>query len=183
MRTMAEIKGYCRIDDDGCWIWGGAKSDGWPRIYAPDYSNRDGAACIQPGRKAVWHVRHKKPVPAGYRVYSTCQVLDCVNPNHAVCMTPAEWGKRTADSGNWKGNLRRIAVNRQTARRLSVITPELIALVTNSDKKGVELAKEHGVSKSVISKIRTGNAKAFQPVGGLFTGLLMAANDSKRRAA
>lgn len=179
--TLNDIRDRCRLVD-GHWLWAGALSDGWPRIAAPEYTRHNGRKISQHGRRAVWHVIHQKPIPAGWRVFGTCKERTCVNPDHLVCEPTAERGRKVAKSGKWKGDLRRIAAVRATARKRSHLTPELIEYIRMSPKTGKALCEELGLGRTVVSKVRSGKTTAYTPVGGLFTGLL-AANESNRRAA
>lgn len=183
MKTIQEVKGRCRIDGQH-WIWTGAMTeDGWPRICGPDHTNHAGKPTTQHGRRAVYHMASGKPIPSGWRVFGTCEERSCVAPNHLECKPVAERGAEVAASGAWKGRVARVAANRATGRTRSSLTPELIALIYSSTKKGTELAAETGLSRSTVSRVRTGKALCFEPVGGLFTGLLAANQSNERRAA
>jgi len=179
--TLDDIKARCVLQD-GCWLWRGALSDGWPRIFAPDYTKKGGAKTSQPGKRAVWHVKTGKPIPSGWRVFGTCQAKTCCNPAHIQCQPVAEWGKRVAESGRLQGVMRRIVANRATGRARAKLTGQDVEEIMASEETGLVLASRYGVAPQTISKARHGKARAHQPVGGLFSGLL-AANDSKRKAA
>jgi hypothetical protein len=179
-KTLKDIEDRCRMVD-GHWLWAGAMSDGWPRVYAPDYV-KGGRQLSQPGRRAVWHVVHRKPIPDGWRVFGTCDEPTCLNPDHIACEPPAKRGEKVAASGKWKGNIRKIAASRAAGRKRSHLTPEMIEYILSSPKTGKALSEELKIGRTIISNARRGKARAFMPVGGLFTGLL-AANDSKRRSA
>jgi hypothetical protein len=179
--TLDDIRARCVIDN-GCWLWKGAKSDGLPRIWAPDHTNHAGGMSSQPGRRAVHHVKTGQAIPAGWRVFGTCTSKLCVAPHHTDCKAPAEEGARVAASGKLKGQVKRIAANRAIGRKRSRLTAELIETIRTSRKSGQALSLETGLARQTISKARTGQALAFEPVGGLFTGLL-AANDKHRAVA
>ena len=169
-RTLEDVKGRCRIDGVH-WIWTGALSEGqWPRIYAPDYTD-GGKLKSQPGRRAVWHMKTGKPIPNGWRVFG-CDVALCISPACVVCEPPASRGEKIADTGSWKGNPKRIIANRLSGRKRSQLTPVLIAQISTSDKTGVELSAETGISRQTISRVRCGRPNAYTALGGLFTGLV-----------
>lgn len=180
--TLDDIKGRCFITDDGHWLWRGALSDGHPRIWAPNYSKPGAPKTGQHGKRAVWNVVNQKPLPQGWRVFGTCIHTTCINPACIDAGPGQAWGERLSKSIARKGKLARITASRLTGQKRSLLTPERIEEAKASPKTGRELAREWGVSEQVISRARNGQVKCFQPVGGLFTGL-MAANDSKRRAA
>lgn len=170
---MDDIKGRCRIDElTGCWLWVGAKSEGWPRIWAPDYTNHGGELSTQTGRRAVWHIKTGQPIPNGWRVFGTCDSAVCLNPAHMVCEPTGAHGQKVAASGRLKGRITRITANRAAGRKRSSLTPELIQIIRESSETGVELQKRLGISRTTVSRVRTRKTLAFDPVGGVFTGLL-----------
>jgi hypothetical protein len=170
--TLDDIKGRCRIEGE-CWIWTGALSGKrWPRLHAPDFTNHKGAKHVQSGRRAVWHVKTGKAIPNGWRVFGTCGEDVCMNPAHMKCQPTAQWGIQLAASGKLKGVTKRIVANRLSGQKRSHLDPEKLHLIRSSEKTGLELAAELGLSRSTISKARTGKATAYTPVGGLFSGLM-----------
>ena len=171
--NIEQIKDRCRIDEfTGCWLWTGAKSSGWPRIWAPDYTLHSGELRTQTGRRAVWHVKTGKPIPAGWRVFGTCTARNCCNPAHMVCEPVAVQGQKVAASGKLKGNIVRITANRRTGRTRAGLDAETRQAVRHSEESGLALAERLGCSPQTISRIRNHRDAAFQPVGGMFTGLM-----------
>lgn len=170
MRTVDEIKGRCRVTEDGHWLWAGSvRPCGSPNIYAPDYTH-GGRMAVQYGYRAMWHCMTGKPIPKGHRVFSVCEEKSCVCPDHLVLLTCAEMGARVRKSGAMKNQTKRILANRKNAMKLAKMTPEILAYIRNSDETGVALAKELGVCDSVISKARRG-AYTFMR-GNIFSGLI-----------
>lgn len=171
---LSQLRERCRVED-GHWLWTGATSDGGvPRVWAPDYT-KGGKMTSQTGRRAAWHLKHRKPLPQGWRVFATCTESACVNPAHSAARPVQEQGAIVAESGKWKGSVRRIAANRAIGRRRSSLTPELFETIKTSEKSGQQIARENGLCRTTVSRVRRGKATAFEPVGGLFTGLLRAA--------
>jgi hypothetical protein len=172
MRTIEEVRGRCRIDDiTGCWLWTGATDRGQPKIYAPDWTNRDGALTTQTGQRAVWHMLNQHAIPKRWRVYSTCRTSCCLNPEHLKIGSQTEWGRDSSAWGELKGNIRVQIRNRRTGRARSDLTPETYAEVLASNEKGVEIARRLAISESTVSKARTGAIVCFQPIGGFLSGL------------
>jgi hypothetical protein len=169
--ALKTIRDRCRLVD-GHWLWAGALSEGWPRVAAAEYTRHEGRKVSQHGRRAVWHVMHEKPIPNGWRVFGTCEERTCINPDHIECIPTAERGRRVRETGEQKGNLRRITAVRVAARKRSTLTPELIELITSSPKTGKALSEETGLGRTVISKVRKRKPHAYTPVGGMFTGLM-----------
>jgi len=170
---LAELRGRCRIDEDGHWIWTGAHSQGYPRVWAPDFTNHHGGMRSQQGRRAVWHLTTGKPIAQGWRVFGTCDERSCMNPGHIVCEPVAKRGAKVAASGVLKGQVRRIIANRATNRKRSRLTPELVSEILTSEKTGQQISRETGLGRTTISRVRQRKALSFVPGGGLFTGLVM----------
>lgn len=171
--TLDDIKGRCRIDGD-CWLWTGALSAGWPRIWAPDHTLHGGKFASQHGRRAAWHIKTGEAIPAGHRVFGTCEHRNCLNPAHMVCRATAEQGQAVAATDRLKGVVNRIKANRASGRKRSHLTPDLIQTIHTSPETGQALAQRLGLSRSTVSKVRSGKPLAFDAVGGMFTGLLAA---------
>lgn len=201
MKTLDEVYGRCRIDDiTGCWKWTGAVSGGFPRVYGPDWaltrerfeaaldaafgSPREdakikaaivqamgGAMLSQPGRRAVWQMATGKPIPNGWRVYGTCPVDECLNPDHQACGTGADQGRYVAKIGLFKNQPNRILANRRTALKRTTVKKEVFDEILLSEEKGTEISARTGLSRTIVSKIRTGAAMAHRSAGGLFSGL------------
>jgi hypothetical protein len=183
MKKLSHVKERCFVED-GHWIWKGALSNKLPRLWAPDYTNHGGASSAQMGRRAVWHLKTGEPIPAGWRVFGTCDEPLCLNPAHMDCKTDAARGVEVAATGRLKGQVKRIMANRATNRKRSMVTPALVAEALASHETGVELAVRLGVGRHTISKIRVnGGMPSLAPVGSVFGALLWSANDSSREAA
>lgn len=180
---LSELRDRCEIEDRH-WIWTGATSGGGPHIWAPDFTKfEDGRKVCQRGPRAIWHIKTKKPIPAGHRVYRTCKEPMCINPAHIECIPTAEWGRRLRESGEWRGDLRIIARNRKTSRGRSPMTPQKVEAILASPEKGHrELARELGVPHGAVARVRSGEFTSLTPVGSVFAGLF-AMNDNDRRAA
>lgn len=172
---MNNIKGRCRIDEiTGCWIWMGALSNGYPRIYAPDFTrNADGAPMPQNGTRAIWHVRTGKAIPKGHRVYhAACHDPRCVNPDHLQCGPTHIMGKKLSESGILQNRITRIKANRAIGRARSKVNPEMARYIVSSSKTGQLLAQELNISRSIISRVRRGTLVSVLSIGNPFGGLL-----------
>lgn len=173
MRQLQDVRAKCS-KKDGHWIWNGAVSGGLPRIYAPDFTADATGRTLKPqvGPRAVWHMKHKRPVPQGMRVFRTCEHQLCVRPECVEARTCADHGKAVAEQGTMKGQIKRIIANRTTNRARSDLTSEKVATIMASQKSGLELEAELGVCRTTISRLRTGKPSAFDPVATVFSGLL-----------
>ena len=173
MRTIEEVKGFCRVDDiTGCWVWAGAIDRGVPKIYAPDWSAHNGAMKTQTGQRAVWHITNRRFIPKGWRVYSTCRTACCLNPQHLKAASNAQWGRDRAATGELKGNIKVRTHVRKLGQARSELTHETYIEVMTSTEKGVDIAKRLGITESTVSKARTGVLVCFQPLSGMFTQLV-----------
>lgn len=173
MKTLEEILGNCRIDEEtGCMVWaGGTRGQNTPSVYAPDL-RRGGRLTVQNGRKAVWQLHHGKELPNGWRAFGTCGNTMCLNPKHIKAMTCADRGEIVKKSGMWKGKINRITANRKIAAARSRFTPELTQEIMNSPATGKELSAKLGINQTSISRLRQGKMQSMKPVGGIFSGLL-----------
>jgi hypothetical protein len=178
--TLDDIKDRCRVEGEH-WVWAGALSAGVPRVWAPDFTLHGGEFRSQTGNRAVWHVKTGKAIPKGWRVFGSCDVALCMNPECMTCEPPAARGRKVAASGKLKGQIKRIVANRAIGRKRSVVKDERqLAEIITSAETGVAIARRLGVPRQTVSKARTGQLLAFAPVGGIFTALL-ASSDSQRR--
>lgn len=170
MKTLAEVRGMCHIED-GHWFWKGAKSGGRPNITAPDWTSKGGKQVSQRGARAVWHIKTRKPVPKGHRVFLTCGEPTCVNPAHVQCRNHKEWGQEIAKSGAWLGNPKRVvAARRNSLLRSRVTAAKIATIVSSPDRTGPDLARELGITNKTVSRIRLGKFISL-PVGNPFAGL------------
>lgn len=167
---LADIRDRCRLED-GHWIWTGASSRGTARIWAPDHT-KGGGMTSQPGARAVWHVKTGQPIPQGFRVFRTCDRRGCIAPQCLVCQPPAQRGQDVAASDTLKGSVRHRVNSRKTGRARSKLNPELIARIKTDPERGYVVARQLGLSKTTVSKVRKHGVPSFEPVGSPFAGLL-----------
>ena len=174
MRTLEDIRGRCFITEDGHWLWRGAlRPDGRPNIYAPDYTFDPAGTKLrsQAGPRAVWHCHTGAPIRDGWRVFGTCDEKACCNPEHMRCISCALQGVYVRRTGVFKGRTTRIRANRAINRKRTVRTPEAIAHIQASQATGVQLARDLGISTSVVSRARRGNVRSLQAASGMFAAL------------
>lgn len=121
-----------KLGDDDCWNWiGSARTRGYGVI------SKNGK------QTSATHVSleiHGTIVPNGLWVLHKCDNPRCVNPSHLYVGTPRQNS--------------RDAVLRDRFRRK--LTPKQASEIKRSDKDAVVLAKEYGVSESLIYAIRNG---------------------------
>lgn len=175
MQSIQEVKGNCRLveGDDGKthWVWAGAEVRGSPRMRAPDYTLDPTGATMatQHGRRAVWHVVNRKPLPLGHNVFSTCATALCVNPACVDSGTPKDRGQAITQRGIFKHNPRRRLANRRNSDKQRKVTPELAHMIQTSSDTNEMLAARLNVCSRTITRVRTGASKASgNPFQGLF---------------
>ena len=156
MRTLEEIKGRCFIDEDGHWLWRGAKrANGVPFVYAPNHA-QGGKMSTQCGYRAVYHCQHGKAVPEGYRVFNTCGNPACLNPDHIRTASDAAFGRHVRSKGVFKGQVRRIIANRAIALSRTKVTPEMVSQILASPDSCAKTGAAFGVSGFLVWRIRNG---------------------------
>lgn len=173
---LEDIKERCYINDEGCWVWKGAISEGkWPRIWAPDHTKPGSPMKTQTGRRAVWHIKSGVAIPTGYRVYGDCECDQCLNPAHMKCGPTSEYGEHIKETGKFRGSVKRITANRATGQKRSKISPGQIAVILGSYETGKDISARMNVSRQLISRYRTGKGGlCWEPVGGMFSQLMAA---------
>ena len=154
-----------RTDEFGdCLIWNGYSYHNTPQVH------HDGKMVSV--RALLWSLQGKT-APEGRLFYRVvCGQDKCVNPAHTRCHTQAEHmrymnepGRRTAS-----GEAIRAAKIAQYRRRISRITPEMLAEILASHESGPELERRLGVSRSLISQYRRGELGATR-ISNPFQGL------------
>jgi hypothetical protein len=160
--TIAELRERCVVDPvTRCWHWQGAQSRGQPRIYALDLSIMDKR--VMPGTRAAWQIAHGEPIAPGRMIYRVCGCRDCVNPVHLrEARSLAEVGANIRGSGRLKGKFteaKRASLEKAWASAGFKKQPEEVVRAIRqapAEVTGYALSKLHGVSESVVSRIRRG---------------------------
>ena len=174
MKTLQDVKDRCIIvpgddSDDGCehWIFKGA------RIYAPDYTldRLGGAMLIQRPRRAVRHIVTGRSIPAGWRVWSSCLMPQCVCPACLACGSVQAYGRARAKSGIDRGRIARILANRRNSSGQRKVTREMAEMILASRDSAHTLSLQFGLDESTIRKVWKGRSQAapnpFQGLGSL----------------
>ena len=162
--TISDVKARCIVDPaTHCWLWQRACStDGVPRIHTLDYAR--GEKRVMSGPLAVWNIAHEAPPRAGHLVFRGCQNKLCLNPVHL---------RQAADQKAIGEHIRRLGSRVGVAtesRRANLVKARLASAVTATPAETVlairavangattnrALARLHGVSEQVVSRIRLG---------------------------
>ena len=128
-------------DPTQCWIWTGSKkSDGYGKIGlgAP---SRDTVLA----HRAAWMI-YRYPIPDGMLVLHTCNngAGGCVNPDHLYI---GDYCDNTKD---------RVRAGNNATQKLTVEDVAAIRVKLEAGHTGIELAEEYNISRTAISRIRTG---------------------------
>ena len=163
--TVDDLRKRSDIDPStGCWHWKGAKAPtGHPRIWTLDYDRLDKR--VMSGPMAVWNISQEQGTK-GWLIFRRCGCADCVNPVHLGRATSrAQIGRHMRLSGSMLGRTDREksleAIRKGwAARGITPTSPEIVRAIKSADTAitGRALAKLHGVSEQVVSRIRRGTS-------------------------
>jgi hypothetical protein len=159
VRNRATLRARCNFlrRDDGfdCWLWRGSLNKGEARLWMFDPSA--GKKRVISGARAGALISGLV-IPEGGRAWMGCNNPACVNPDHVLVGSNAEWGKWKADNGLFKGNPLLIAAVTGHRRASAKLDMEKARVIRAS--KGVihqtVLAAQHGVCVDTISDIWRG---------------------------
>lgn len=124
-------------DSDQCWPWRGGK-----------FSNGYGAFSYR-GKLVRAHrfayEATKGAIDAGRLARHKCDNRPCCNPNHII---PGTHGENMADRNSRGRQARGEGVN------TSKLTPELVRAIRNDPRGARPVARDHGVARSMVQRIR-----------------------------
>ena len=135
-----------RYAPSGCWLWE-------YRFNAGGYGVLGHGGGEVLAHRASW-IKYRGPIPDGMDVLHACDVRPCINPDHLFLGTDAD---NVADM-DAKG---RRYVLRGEEQGAAILTEEQVSDIRSRPKgygTGVRLAREFGVSPSLISLVRLGKA-------------------------
>lgn len=133
------------VTESGCWIWmSGTDAGGYGMFWADGASTR--------AHRASWKL-HRGLIPRGLFVLHRCDVTSCVNPNHLFLGSKQD----NLDDMVAKGR-DRFSVNPARGERNghAKFTEEQVKLIRVDQRSQVEIAREHNVNRSQISRIKAG---------------------------
>jgi hypothetical protein len=138
-RVHARFRRKHRIDANGCWIWT-ATCD---RCGYGAFSHNGVAA---KAHRVSWRI-HNGDIPSGMCVLHTCDVRNCVNPDHLFLGTQTD---NMHDMANKNRSPVGIAHYKTKFDESAVRT---IRARWAAGERQVDLAAEFNVNQSVISKV------------------------------
>ena len=169
--TVEDLKVRSVVDAvTHCWLWQGAMTRGkghaapCPALHVFDPRINDKR--VLSGPLAAWIVAFGRAPRPGEAVYRACGNTRCLNPSHLRCGTRVEFGEHMRRSNRLKGvhvesrrrNVKLAQMANLRTLGIAPTPPDVVIAVRSAPPtvSGVELAKLHGVSESVVSRIRLG---------------------------
>lgn len=167
-----------RTDEIGeCRVWNGY----YGNAGTPQVCHEGGMVSV---RKLIVELEGK-PINGKYFAVN-CDTCGCIEPKHIVQRYPTVHYKAMAKKAH-EGTAATYRKKRVTIARRSrpdtKLDLEKVREIRASEESSPILAEKYGVSRSLISRIRSGKQwrDEANPFAGLFTGL--ASNDSRGRRA
>lgn len=152
-KQIADLPAYFenhieRIPEAGCWIWTGTleRNDSYGHI--PFVTHSIGA------HRYSWML-HRGPIPDGMWVLHRCDVRSCVNPGHLFLGTHRD---NTDDMLQKRNHFKSDGTTR---RPLAKLDADQIRLIRTDNRTQCEIAKDHGVSQVMVSRIKLRKAYRF----------------------
>ena len=101
-----------------------------------------------------------KDVPKGLFVGTTCGNPRCVNPKHIIARTMKEHAKVMAVKVDHNCLLRKSKLW-EAAKAKRALTETQVIDVIGDDRPTREIAKEYGISKSLVCRIKSGKSNVY----------------------
>jgi len=161
--TLEMMKLIERTEEFGdCHLWTGSTTDqGYP-TYKPFGCN---CALV---RRAMFQLNGGVLVPR-VPIVTTCGEKLCINPAHLKASTVSAVGKEAGNRGGWKSKTR-CAKIATAKRKTGKLTMEIAREIRMSNETGPVLAARHGIHRSLVTKIRSGDA--WKDYSNPFAGLM-----------
>jgi hypothetical protein len=157
VRTLADIRARCFVDDHGCWIWKFATDDGCPKVHVGASAIPGLKRGVHSARRVSWLLAGKRN-PSGFHVYVGCTEGLCVNPAHLKLGTAGDQARAAmARSGVCHSASRRVQLANARACQLTPI--EVVRQVEADISAGIkrrDIAAARGLNYSTVCKIGQG---------------------------
>lgn len=112
------------------------------------------------------------PAAEGNYLAPACENPKCVKPDHIIERTRAQHMKRIASMVDHNHPIR-IAKLQKAKAHQRVVNDDGLVMIRTDDRKAEDVARELGVSKSLVKKIRRGEAyRQVSAVSNPFAGLM-----------
>lgn len=153
LRIPLETAFWAKVNKtEGCWLWLSSTAPFGHGMF----THRSQTPKTQRAHRVAWKLT-RGPIPSGLLVCHHCDVPACVNPGHLFigtmkdnAMDAAKKGRLAQQKDKAKYVLAARKKSKLTAEDVIAIRAELGA------RNGARIGRKYGVSKGVISAIRTG---------------------------
>jgi len=137
----ATLFSKCRLVATGCWEWHGWRRNGYGLLW---HNGKNQSA------HRVSYETFNRPIPDGMKVLHSCDNPRCINPNHLSVGTQKQnvAEREMRDRRDVRGE--QIGTSKLTSEEVVEIKASALSLG--------KLAKQYGVAKQTIWKIRIGGA-------------------------
>lgn len=159
IRTLECIKGRCRVNDTGCWLWAGAVTAAQvPCASVPVGAIGNDRRLTMPAYKLGWLLQGK-PLKPGQMLLRkvTCHNQLCVNPDHRKAGNRSDINRAAAQRGSYQSEAR--TANLWANRGKQAIPPDDVARLESLMAEGLSAAAAAasvGCDKDTAYKVRDG---------------------------
>lgn len=130
-------------DPNECWLWQGS-------LHSSGYGALNFRGRTYIASRVAWEIHNKQPFPKGKIACHQCDNRPCVNPHHI-------WpGTRQDNNADMVSKLRQVRGERNYTAKLTANQVREIRRLRKAGHTPAELAKQFGVSGSLISNIMAG---------------------------
>lgn len=129
--------------NSGCYLWLGT-------IASRDYGQLYDDGHKTYAHRLSWSLANNCEIPEGMKICHKCDVTLCINPYHLFLGTQADNLKDMSNKGRAKGN----PTTPGHLRVLAKLDPEKVIYIRESKLGPVLLAKELGVHRNTITRVR-----------------------------
>lgn len=136
-RTLKSFASKVKINDDGCWHWGGAKAKG-------GYGSIRVSGVLIGAHRLAWMLHNKKSLKKGTHICHICDNKHCVNPEHLFIGTPQD---NIVDHHS-KKNFAEISIE-----NITKLVRLAIRASYNKGTSYTEIAQHHNLTPSHIHKV------------------------------
>ncbi|WP_225783348.1 hypothetical protein [Xenophilus sp. Marseille-Q4582] len=150
LQTMTSLRNRC-IEEGECWLWQGYFGNGVPAVSHGGKMMPVRAVMVDLLGIRVERARYFAP---------KCGCADCVNPEHIGQYTQAQHMAKMGRKVDSKGPGRRLKLTQHARATKAKITIEIAREIRLSPEPGPVLAERYGITRSVVGRIRRGEAWA-----------------------
>lgn len=150
--TIDSLRARCE-EEGHCWLWTGYFGNGVPMVYSKGRMRSVRLVLLE----------LQGPVRRSAKYFApTCGNAACVCPDHIAQRHPAEHMAHMGRNVDSRGPARRIKLTAHARATKAKLTIEQAREIRMSTESGPVLAERYGVSRSIVNRIRRGEAWADQ---------------------